>query len=215
MSRGISSRRSRSGGNAQAKNVEPEIQVAAESAFGHSLLQNAVGGSQDADVDGNAARAADRTNFLFLNRAQEFGLEVDGKLADFVEKHSATFGDGEQSFLGLIGAGEGAFDIAEEFALDQRGHQRTAVDGDERLVVERSGVVNGARDHFFAGAAFAENQHRVGAVGGFGDDAVELLHLRGAADDAAVTLLGFELLAQHAVFGFQLEVSWRRAAAGA
>ena len=194
------------GGNAQAEHVEAKIKITAECAFGHSLLQIAVGGGQDADVDGNAARAADGTNFFFLNGAQEFGLEVDGKLADFVEKNGSAFGDGEQSFLGLIGAGEGAFDIAEQFALNQRGDERAAVDGNKRLVVERSGVMNGARDHFLAGTAFSEDQHGMGAVGGLGDDAVKLLHLGSAADDAAVPLLGFELLAQHAVFGFQLEV---------
>src|SRR5208282_4121094 len=64
--------------NAQAENVQAEIEVAPECAFGHGLLQVAVGGSQDADVDGNAARAADRTNLLFLNGTQQFGLKIDG-----------------------------------------------------------------------------------------------------------------------------------------
>ena len=146
------------------------------------------------------------TNLLFLNGPQEFGLEVDGQLADFVEKHGSAFGDGQKSVLGLIGAGERSFDVAEQFALNQRGHERAAIDGDERLVVEWSGVMNGARHHFLAGAALAENQHGMRTVGGFGDDAVELFHLGGAADDAAIALLGLELLAQHAVFAFQLEV---------
>ena len=145
-------------------------------------------------------------NFLLLNGAQKLGLEVHGQFADFIEKHGSTFGNSQQSVLSLIGAGERAFDIAKQFALDQRRHQRTAIDRDERLVVERPGVMNGARHHFLAGAALAENQDGVGTVGGFGDDAVELLHLRRAADDSAVTLLGLELLAQHAVFTFELEV---------
>src|SRR6267378_7275936 len=58
----------------------------------------------------------------------------------------------------------------------------------------------------FAGTALAENEHGVRTVGGLRDDAIELLHLRGTADDSTVALLGLELLAQHAVFGFQLEV---------
>src|ERR1700685_3891110 len=90
-------------GNSQAENIESKIQVAAESAFGHGLLQDAVGGGEDADVDGDAAGAADRADFLFLNGSQKFGLEVDGELADFVEKYGSTFGDGEESVLGLIG----------------------------------------------------------------------------------------------------------------
>src|ERR1700693_5371482 len=192
--------------NSQAENVEAEIQVTAERPFGHGLLQNSVGGGKDADIDRNAAGTADGANLLFLNRAQKFGLEIDGQLADFVEEHGAAFGDGEESVLGLIGAGERAFDIAKELAFDQCGHERAAVDGDEGFVVERSGVMNGARDHFLASTALPENQHGVGAIGGFGDDAVELLHLRSAANDATIALLGLELFPQHAVFGFQLEM---------
>src|ERR1700691_1341756 len=124
-------------GDSQAKHVEAEIQIPAERAFGHSLLQDAVSGSEDADVDGDAAGAADGTNLLFLNRPQKFGLEVDGKLADFVEEYGAAFGDGEETVLGLIGAGERAFDIAKQLTLDQRGDERAAVDGNERLVMKR------------------------------------------------------------------------------
>jgi len=40
------------------------------------------------------------------------------------------------------------------------------------------------------------------ALRGFGDDAVEFLHLGGAADDPAEALLGPDLLAQDAIFGF-------------
>jgi hypothetical protein len=141
-----------------------------------------------------------------LNSPQKLGLEVYGEFAYFVQKHGSTFGDGQQPVLSLIGAGERAFDVAEEFAFDQRGHERAAVYGDERLVVERSGVMNGARHHFLAGSAFAEDQDGVRTVGGFGNDAIEFLHLRSAAYDAAVTLLRFELLAQHSVFTFELEV---------
>jgi hypothetical protein len=75
-------------GDSQAENIEAEIQVAAESAFGHGLLQDAVGGGKDADVDGNATGAADRTNLLFLNRPQKLGLEVDRKLTDFIERNT-------------------------------------------------------------------------------------------------------------------------------
>src|SRR5712691_5036294 len=82
------------GGDAQTQNVETKIQIAAESAFHHRLLQNPVRGGQDANVDGNTAGAADRANFLFLNSSQKLGLQINGKFADFVEKHGSTFGDG-------------------------------------------------------------------------------------------------------------------------
>ena len=90
--------------DAQAENIKAEIQVAPESASGDSLLQVAVGGGQNTNVDGNAARASDGTDFFFLNGAQQFGLKVDGKFADFIEKYGSPFGDGQQSIFGLIGA---------------------------------------------------------------------------------------------------------------
>ena len=58
-------------------------------------------------------------------------------------------------------------------------------------------------DHFFAGAALAENEDRMRTVGGLGDDAVELLHLWGTADEAAIPLFGFEFLAENTIFGFK------------
>jgi hypothetical protein len=47
----------------------------------------------------------------------------------------------------------------------------------------------------------------VNAVGGFGDDAIELLHLGRATDDAAKSPLGLYFLAEQAVFGLQLQVA--------
>jgi hypothetical protein len=44
-------------------------------------------------------------------------------------------------------------------------------------------------------------------VCGLGNDAIELLHLRRAPDDAPKSLFRFDLLAQHPVLGFQLEMA--------
>ena len=147
------------------------------------------------------------TNLLFLDRAQHFGLQIDRKFSDFVEKNGSSFGHGHEPVFGLVGAGERALHVAEQFTLDQGGHERSAIDRDERLVAEGTGIVNGARHHLFAGAALAQNQHRVHAVGGLGDDAIELFHFRGAADDAAESLFGLHLLAQQTVLRLQLQVA--------
>src|SRR5713101_5957974 len=101
---------------AQAQNIKSKIEVAAERAFHDCLLQDAVGGGQNADIDRNAAGTPDRANFLFLNGAQNLSLEVDGKFADFIEKHSSTLRNGQQSVLGLIGPSERPLDIAKQLA---------------------------------------------------------------------------------------------------
>jgi hypothetical protein len=91
-----------------------------------------------------------------------------------------------------------------QLALDQGRNQRAAVHRNKGLVAVRPGVVNRARHQLLAGAALAQNQHRVRAVRRLGDDAIKLLHLRRAANDRAEALLGLDLLAQDAVFAGEL-----------
>src|SRR5579863_3417394 len=194
-------------GNAQAQHVQPEIQIAAEIALHYGLLQIAVGGRENADIDWHAPRPAHWTNLLLLNRAQHLGLQIHRQLAHFVEEDGPALGHGQEPVFRLIGAGESALDMTEEFAFDQRRHQRSAIYRNERLVAEWSRVVNGARYHFLARPALAQYQHRMHAVGGLGDDAVELLHLRRPSNDAAEPLFRFHLLAQNAVLGLELQVA--------
>src|SRR5580658_6501678 len=64
-----------------------------------------------------------------------------------------------KSPLGLCArARESASFVTEQFALEQRGRNRRAVEGHETLVAARAGLMNGSRDHFFSSACFALNQ---------------------------------------------------------
>ena len=63
-----------------------------------------------------------------------------------------------------MGAGEGAFFVAEELALQKGFRDGAAIDGDEGSVLASAALVNGAGGHFLAGAAFAQKEHR--GVGG-------------------------------------------------
>ena len=65
----------------------------------------------------------------------------------------------------LIGAGERALLVAEQLGFEQRLGQGGAGDRDERLGRAVAGVVDGARDHFLAGAAFALNEHGAAQAG--------------------------------------------------
>ena len=79
------------------------------------------------------------------------------------------------------------------------GHERSAIDGNERLVAEDARKVDGLGDQFLARAAFAENEHGMRALSGFGDDAVELFHIGRAPDEVAEALARLDGLAQDAV----------------
>jgi hypothetical protein len=114
--------------NAEVDDVEAEEEVFAEAAGLDHLGEIAVGGGEDAGVDGDGVVGADGANFFLLEGAEELGLEVEGEFADLVEEDSAAIGGGEKAGLGAVGSGEGAFDVAEEFAFDEGGDEGAAVD---------------------------------------------------------------------------------------
>src|SRR5439155_1256823 len=82
------------------------------------------------------------------------------------EKDRAVIGELELSGLLLMRAGEGALLVAEELALEELLGKRYAIDGDERPCGPRAPRMNRARQHFLAGAALAEQQHRTLALRG-------------------------------------------------
>ena len=116
------------------------------------------------------------------SNAEQLGLHGLGQLADFVEKQGAAVGHFKQADAMLVGAGEGASAMAEQFALDEVLRQGAAIDGDERHVGPRALVVDGAGDQLLAGAGFAEDQH--GRIGGsdLGDELPNALHGAVCAD---------------------------------
>ena len=77
--------------------VQPEIKVAAKGAFFHFLGQIAIGGGDDAEIRAPGDQRSHRTEFLFLQDPQQLGLQVQGQLADFVEKRGAAVGRFDQT----------------------------------------------------------------------------------------------------------------------
>ena len=77
------------------------------------------------------------------------------QLADLVEEERPSVRLEEEALAVGVGIGEGAFDMTEELALDQRGRQRGAVDGDKGTARAPAVVVNGACDQLLARAALA------------------------------------------------------------
>jgi len=71
----------------------------------------------------------------------------------------------EEPLLGLHGAGEGALDVAEELAFEERFREGGTVHGEKAPVDPGTGIMDEAGDEFLAGAALAEDQHIRIAVG--------------------------------------------------
>jgi hypothetical protein len=111
----IAQRRNEDGNDRQAV-----IEVLAKLALAHRFFQIAVGSGDHAHIHLHVADAADAANDLIFEHAQQFGLQQGRKFADLVEKQRAAIGGLEQALLHLLGVGECAFFVAEEFGLHQR-----------------------------------------------------------------------------------------------
>ena len=114
------------------KHVQPEVEVFAERARRHRILEPAVGGRERPDVDMLAPLGADALDLAALEHPQQLGLGLELQVADLVEEQRAAVGQLEAPDAPIGGAGERAALVAEHLALDQVARNRGAVDRDER-----------------------------------------------------------------------------------
>src|SRR3954470_12325684 len=112
-------------------NIQPEIQILAECSLAISLLKIAIGRSDYAHIHLRADVAADPAHFFFLKRTEKFGLHLQRKFADLIEKQRPAVGSLEEAIFRLERSGKSAALISEELAFDQGRHQRAAIDRDE------------------------------------------------------------------------------------
>ena len=97
-------------------------------------------------------------------------------------------------------AGERAFFVAEQFAFDERGDERSAIDRDKGAVGEGSAEMHGAGHQFFAGSALAVDQDRRARVFEARDHAEDFLNARGDPMMPCDGGFGFGALSQEFVF---------------
>ena len=117
-----------------------------------------------------------------LEHAQQFHLDGERHVADFIEKQGAAVGLFEAAGAAGDGAGERAFFVAEQFAFQQIFRDRAAVDGDHLLLAARAVFVHRLGDEFLAGAAFAGDQDRRVGAGDAADQFENFLQRAGNAD---------------------------------
>ena len=141
------------------KHVEPIEQIFAETACGDFRRKIAVGACDDADVDLDRGGRTDRDDFAFLQGAQKFGLQGQRHLGDFVEQQRAAVGSAEEAFARGVGAGEGAFLVAEQQRFQHRFGNGGTVDRNERLFGPGAALMDELRQHLLAGAGRPVDQH--------------------------------------------------------
>jgi hypothetical protein len=145
------------GRDKKRNHVEAVEKIFAKISAGDFVFEIFVGGCDHADIDGGQFFAADRSEALLFERAENFGLRLQAHVADFVEKERASAGFLEFAFFVGGCAGERSFVVTEEFALDEIFWDGGAVDLDESFILAEALAVDGVRDELFASAGFAVN----------------------------------------------------------
>ena len=141
------------------KHMEPMVEVFTKRPRGDRRHEVAVGRGDHADIERPRRGRAHRRDLPILQRPQELHLQVERRLADLVEEQRAAICHGEQAETIGGGAGEGAADVAEEFALDHAWRQCTETGGHKRPVPPRTVGVDGAGGQILAGAGLAGDEH--------------------------------------------------------
>ena len=96
---------------------------------------------------------------LFLKKPEKLHLNGAWKLANFIQKEGAATGCFQQPFALNVRTGKGAFFVAEQLTLQKVFGNGVAVNGDKRAVLMRAATMNCRCRHFFAGAAFSQQEH--------------------------------------------------------
>ena len=114
-------------------------------------------------IHGHGPGSAHWVDHAFLQNPQEFDLQFQWQVADFIEEYRAVVRQFKTSHPVGHRAGERAFFVAKELALDEVLGDGRAIDGNEIGASTRREFVQRARHDFFAGSALAGDEY--GGVG--------------------------------------------------
>src|SRR5262249_55223252 len=105
-------------------------------------------------------RVAQTLKLLFLQDAQQLGLQLRGDISHFVEKQGPLVSQLEAADLLRDRAGERTLLVPEQLAFEQSRGDGRAVELDEGALVARPQVMNGTGDQFLARARLSTDKNR-------------------------------------------------------
>ena len=145
------------GWDTQWQHVQPVKQVFTELASAHQCREVPRGGGDHAGVKGDDTVGAQRLNLALLQGAQEFGLQGQRHIADFVQKQRAAIGEFEFAVAPFaLSTGESAGRNTEKFGLQKCIGHGGDIDADQGATGAFGRGVNGMRQEFFARPGFAQ-----------------------------------------------------------
>jgi hypothetical protein len=99
-------------------------------------------------------------HLTLLENAQQALLHGEAHLADLVQEERAAMRGFDDADAVAYGAGERTTRVAEEFALEERFGERTAVDGDEGCVATVRQPMDSARHQLLADPRLPRDEYR-------------------------------------------------------
>ena len=157
---------------------EPVIEIFPEVPIPEHLLQIAVGGRNDLDVQGNFFRASEGTNALILKNAQKFDLGFERDFGNFIQKDGPCISRPEKARGFVYGAGKSTFFVSEQFAFKEFFGNSTAIHGHKGIRGATAFVVDVLSDQVFSGTAFSCDQHASRPFGSHLHLAIDFPNLR-------------------------------------
>src|SRR5215467_5985189 len=146
------------GGNVDRKHVQAVEEILAKCSLLDHGAQITMRGGDHADIDLVRVVAAKPLEFLLLQDPQQFCLELERNVPDLVEKERPLVRQFEASrFLGDRPR-KGSLFVPEELALQEAERDRRTIQLDEGSLPASAQIVDGARNEFFAGSGFAQDQ---------------------------------------------------------
>src|SRR5438093_7546199 len=100
-------------------NIQPIVQILAEFCLSDQIEKIAVRRSDDAQVEGLGAAAANRGDAALLDGAQQLRLHFDAHVANLVEEERTSIGLLESAGAVPDRAGEGPLDVPEKLAFQK------------------------------------------------------------------------------------------------
>ena len=113
-------------GHGDFEDVQPVVEIFAETPGAHFFAQVLVRRGDEPQIDAQVLASADAREGALFDEAQELGLDGGRDVGDFIEEKRAAAGALEVAFARGERAGEGAFFVAEELALEQLLGQRAS-----------------------------------------------------------------------------------------
>ena len=197
--------------HADRQDIQAIEQIVTEQALGDAPLQIDAGCGNDPHIGLDYAVRTDRLELLFLQHAQELGLQYQRHFTDFVEEQRPPLGQFELAIPRIaVRSGIGSRNDAKKLGFEQVVGNRCNIDVHKGFVATQRRGMDGVRQQLLAGAGFTQQQHRRFTLRRTARLALELHAHRTGADEIGkgvfrTPFLGQPLLRHHDIALHRLE----------